>query len=156
MRHPLYICGDFYINLLKINVKAHYNNFFENTLSSGFSPKITLPTRISETCSTLIDNILTNVIESNSIKAGILTSHISDHQAIFLSTSSKLSRDSGSRYINVETKDDTSLNNFMNELENLNIPAQLNSEPDANPNNKYKIFCKRETSSYKKDKVQQT
>ena len=130
MRHPSYICGDYNINLLKINVNAHYNNLFENTLSSGFSPKITLPTRISET---LIDNILTNVIESNGVKAGILTSHISDHQAIFLSTSSKLSRDSGSRYINVETKDDTSLNNFMNELENLNIPAQLNSEPDANP-----------------------
>ena len=68
LRHPSYICGDFNINLLKINVKAHYNNFFENTLSSGFFPKITLPTRISETCSTLIDNILTNVIESNGVK----------------------------------------------------------------------------------------
>ena len=150
MRHPSYICGDFNINLLKINVKAHYNNFFENTLSSGFFPKITLPTRISKTCSTLIDNILTNVIESNGVKAGILTSHISDHQAIFLSTSSKLSRDSGSRYINVETKDDTSLNNFMNELENLNIPAQLNSEPDANPNNNYKIFSKAVNSAKEK------
>ena len=150
LRHPSYICGDFNINLLKINVKAHYNNFFENTLSSGFFPKITLPTRISETCSTLIDNILTNVIESNGVKAGILTSHISDHQAIFLSTSSKLSRDSGSRYINVETKDDTSLNNFMNELENLNIPAQLNSEPDANPNNNYKIFSKAVNSAKEK------
>ena len=63
MRHSSYICGDFNINLLKINVKAHYNTFFENTLSSEFFPKITLslPTRISETCSTLIDNILTNV-----------------------------------------------------------------------------------------------
>ena len=68
-----------------------------------------------------------------------MTSPISDHQAIFHSTSSKLSRDSGSRYINVETKDDTSLNNFTNKLENLNIPAQLNSEPNVNPNN---IFSK--------------
>ena len=142
MRHSSYICGDFNINLLKIKVKAHYNTFFENTLSSGFFPKITLPTRISETCSTLIDNILTNVIESNYDKAGILTSQISDHQAIFLSTNSKLSRYSGSKYITVETKDDTSLNNFINELENLNIPAQLNSELNANPNNNYRIFNK--------------
>ena len=103
-------------------------------------PKITLPTRISETCSTLIDNILANVIESNYDKAVILTSQISDHQTIFLSTNSKLSRDSGSKYINVETKDDSSLNNFINELENLNIPAQLNSELNANPNNNYRIF----------------
>ena len=60
MRHSSYICGDFNINLLKINVKAHFNTFGENTLSSGFFSKITLPTRISETCSTLNDNILTN------------------------------------------------------------------------------------------------
>ena len=46
---------------------------------------------------TLIDNILTNVIEPNHDKAGILTSHISDHRAIFLSTNFKLSRDSGSK-----------------------------------------------------------
>ena len=89
-----------------------------------------------------IDNMLTNVTESSGVKAGILTSHISDHQAIFLSTSSKLSRDSGSKYSNVETKNDTSLNSFINELENLNIPAQLNSEPNVNPNNNYKIFSK--------------
>ena len=142
MRHSSYICGDFNINFLKINVKAHYNTFFENTLSSGFFPKITLPARVSETCSTLIDNILTNVIESNYDKAGILTNQISDHQAIFLSTNSKLSRYSGSKYINVETKDDISLNNFINELENLNIPGQLNSELNANPNNNYRIFSK--------------
>ena len=122
-RHSSYICDDFNINLLKINLKAYYNIFFENTLLSGFPPKITLPTRISKTCSTHIDNILTNVIEPNHDKAGVLTSHISDHQAIFLFTNSKLSRDNGSKYINVETKDDTSLNNFINELENLNIPA---------------------------------
>ena len=142
MRHSSYICGYFNINLLKINVKAHYNTFFENTLLSGFFPRVTLPTRISETCSTLIDNILTNVIEPNYDKAGILTSQISDHQAIFLSTNSKLSRYSGSKYINVETKDDTSLNNFINELENLIIPAQLNSELNVNPNNNYRIFSK--------------
>ena len=154
LRHPSYICDDFIINLLKINVKAHYNNFFKNTLSSGFFLKIILPTRISETCSTLIDTILTNVIESNGVRAGTLTSHISDQEAIFLSTSSKLSRDSGYRYINVETKDNTSLNNFINELETLNILAQLNSEPNANPNNNYKIFSKAVSSA--KENIKKT
>ena len=73
MRHSSYICGDFNINLLKINVKTHYNTCFENTLSSGFFPEITLPSRMSETSSTLIDNILRNVIEPNYDKAGILS-----------------------------------------------------------------------------------
>ena len=44
--HSSYICGDFNIKLLKIGIKSHYNTFFENMLSSGFYPKITLPTRI--------------------------------------------------------------------------------------------------------------
>ena len=37
MRHSSYICGDFNINLLKINIKAHYNTFFENTYHLDFS-----------------------------------------------------------------------------------------------------------------------
>ena len=70
-----------------------------------------------------------------------------------------MSRDSGSRYINVETKDDTSLKNFISELENLNIATQLNSEPNANPNKQLQNvqqsckLCKRKTSSYKKTKI---
>ena len=44
--------------------------------------------------------------------------------------------------INVETKSDTSLNNFINELENLNIPAQINSELNPNPINNYRLFSK--------------
>ena len=74
-----------FIYLLKIHIKTHYNSFFLNILSSGFFPKITLPTRICDTSSTIIDNIFSNVILPNT-KSGILTSHVSDHQAIFIST----------------------------------------------------------------------
>ena len=52
--HSSHICGDFNINLLKIHSKPPYNTFFENMLS-GFYPKITLPTRICDTSSTIID-----------------------------------------------------------------------------------------------------
>ena len=38
---------------------------------SGFSPQITLPTRLSETTCTLIDNIITNNIDSNHTKEDI-------------------------------------------------------------------------------------
>ena len=139
MGYPSYICGDFNINLLKIHTKTHYNSFFENLLSSGFFPKITLPTRICDSSSTLIDNIFSNVIEPNT-KSGILTSHISDHQAIFITTNFKFNRDNKTKYINVETKDDASLNNFINELKNLNIIANMNIEPNANPSENYAIF----------------
>ena len=60
-----YICGDININLLKINENNNYNTFYESVTSSGFMPQITLPTRLSDTCDTLIDNIFTNNFEKN-------------------------------------------------------------------------------------------
>ena len=56
-----FICGDFNINLLKILTKLNYNTFFESMLAHGFFPKVTLPTRICDTSSTLIVQFYTNV-----------------------------------------------------------------------------------------------
>ena len=97
--HSSYIsCGDFNINLLKIGIKSHYNTFFDNMLSSGFHPKITLPTRICNTSSTIIDNIFSNEICSNDA-SGIFFNHISDHQAIFTITSTKLKNGMEQQYV---------------------------------------------------------
>ena len=51
-------------------------------ISCSFAPKITLPTRICDTASTLIDNIYTNVLDK-SHTSGILIRPISDHQMYF-------------------------------------------------------------------------
>ena len=59
-----------------------YNTFHENVISCGFTPKITLPTRICGTASTLIDNVYTNELDKSHI-SGILTRPISDHQMFF-------------------------------------------------------------------------
>ena len=77
-----YICGDYSIDLLKIKTNKHFNDFFDNLISVGFFPKITLPTRFTEQSSTLIDNVLSNNIEEREI-SGILLNHISDHQFLF-------------------------------------------------------------------------
>ena len=42
-----------------------FNLFYQNLTMSGFFPKITLPTRLSETACTLIDNVITNNIIHN-------------------------------------------------------------------------------------------
>ena len=60
-----------YIDLLKIHKKNSYRNFFDTVLSAGFHRKITLPTRITDTSNTLIDNILVNVIDDRHI-SGII------------------------------------------------------------------------------------
>ena len=139
--HSSYICGDFNINLLKISTKSHYNTFFENMLSSGFYPKITLPTRICNTSSTIIDNIFSNKICSNDA-SGIFVNHISDHQAIFTITSTKLNNRMEQQYVSIETKDDASLNNFITEVRNMNISELLNRNINANPTENYALFSR--------------
>ena len=56
----VYLCGDYNIDLIKINTNDNFNLFYENVISSSFIPNITLPTRMCDTTSTLIDNIYTN------------------------------------------------------------------------------------------------
>ena len=58
-----YICGDINMNLIKkIFKKNNYNTFYESVTSNGCIPQITLHTRLSDICDTLIDNIFTNKI----------------------------------------------------------------------------------------------
>ena len=82
-RRSIYITGDFNIDLLQINKKRHYNHYFDSIISSGFYPKISLPTRIDRYYGStkLIDNIFTNSIDNHS--SGIFTNDISDHQMIY-------------------------------------------------------------------------
>ena len=138
--HSSYICGDFNINLLKINTKPHYNNLFENMLSSSFFPKITLPKRICDTSiCTFIDNIYSNDLKFNDI-CGIFISHISDDQAIFTTTNTLLNKGMDNKYIILETKNYISLNNFVQELRANNITEQINNDINLNPTDNYKIF----------------
>ena len=57
IRSPIYLCGDYNIDLLKINTKDHYNTFYNNLTAAGYLPRISLPTRITNHSATLIDNI---------------------------------------------------------------------------------------------------
>ena len=61
------MCGDYNIDLLKVNKVHSYDMYFNDILSAGYIPTITLPTRLS-TSSTLIDNIFTTNI-SKEVKA---------------------------------------------------------------------------------------
>ena len=110
-------------------------------LSTGFYPKITLPTRICNTSSTIIDNIFSNEICSNDA-SGIFVNHISDHQVIFTITSTKLKNGTEQQYVSIETKNDVSLNNFITEMRNMNISEILNGNINANPTENYELFSK--------------
>ena len=78
----IYLCGDYNIDILKMSSNHVYNTFYENVISCSFAPKITLPTRICDTMSTLIVNVYTNVLDKKHT-SGILIRPISDHQMYF-------------------------------------------------------------------------
>ena len=77
-----YLIGDFNIDMLKINSNTYSQNMINRVICSSFYPQITKPTRITHKSATLIDNIMTNRLNSNDLK-GILFTDISDHLPIF-------------------------------------------------------------------------
>ena len=136
-----YICGDYNIGLLKIKTNKHFNEFFDNLITTVFSPKITLPTRFTEQSSTLIDNVFSNNIEERET-SGILLNHISNHQLLFtyiekLSYIERVPKD-----IDVEKSDTISIAKFVKELNDGNIYDQLLKPIDSNPHENYDTFMK--------------
>ena len=136
-----YLCGDYNINLLKIDSSLHCNRFFENITTLRFFPQITRPTRLSGESNTLIDNIFTNDICKPHL-SGILVTPISDHLMQFCAIIGKKERSSKNypKYIEVENLSPLAMNNFKQAIVKSNVYQKLKTDPDANPNNNYKIL----------------
>ena len=96
--------------------------------------QLTLPTRLSDTCDTLIDNIFTNNFEKNH-KNFILTRIISDQQitCCILPNHNAVKR-VNREYIEVENINEKTLGQLKNELQNTNIYEKMNHDIYANPN----------------------
>ena len=103
-----YICDDFNVNLLKIHSEWHCNAYFDIIISHGFFLRITLPTRMSDESSTLIDNIFSNDVDMIDT-AGVLVKQISYHQIIFTRHIKKDYLEKNNKYVTVETKAEISM-----------------------------------------------
>ena len=75
------ILGDFNINLLQINEREKYEDFFDMMCTNNFYPKIMFPTRIAARPHSLLDQIFFKLPckEIADISASIFLSGISDH-----------------------------------------------------------------------------
>ena len=82
------LLGDFNINLLDFNEKREIGKFVDIAASHNFFPTISIPTRLTDTASTLIDNIFISPDEV-SYESGNLLTGLSDHLAQFLIPISK-------------------------------------------------------------------
>ena len=83
------ITGDFNIglNLLKIYERELFSEFLDTLVAHSFIPKITFPTRFTQTTGTLIDNLFCKLtLQITDIKPGIFIKQFSDHQPYFIVT----------------------------------------------------------------------
>ena len=123
----LYICGDFNSDMLKTEVDVKYSRFYETLSSYGLVPFILLPTRITETSATIVDNIFTNNM-TNTIHSGNITTNFSDHFSQFISIKrpkidykeNQIYRRDYTNFSEQSFRDDVSIQNFNNELVDVN------------------------------------
>ena len=135
----VYLCGDYNIDILEICSKNHYNTFYENVMSCSFVPKITLPTRICDTTSTLIDNIYTNVFDK-SHTCGILVRSLSDHQMYFCVMNENYIKPTiNQKYIEGEVLSEEIIERFRKEIADLEIHNKLDETLYRDPNYNYEI-----------------
>ena len=74
----VYISGAFNIDLLKLDKNLQYQEFYNLMTGHGFLPLIVRPTRVTDTSSTVIDNIYSNCFDYNQNSGNILIT-ISEH-----------------------------------------------------------------------------
>ena len=84
----VYICGDFNIDLLKVDEIINYQLYYNLICSFGFLPLIIQPTRVVDNQTpSLIDNIFCNNL-SDEIISGNIYLTLSEHFCQFASTKS--------------------------------------------------------------------
>lgn len=140
-RKEIILARDYNINLLKINEKPKFNEFFEEMLSKGLIPRITLLTRITNTSATLIDNFFCSVGENmENSTAGILTSMLLDHQPYFLSLKNVKGKDNTPELMIRARGKPTAVEDMIEELRNANIMGSLDTSPSGNPDINYQVL----------------
>lgn len=74
----IYLLGDWNVDLLKLESNPVVSQFLNLMYSFSYTPLITKPTRVTENCATLIDNIWSTEVEHN-VTNSILYTDITDH-----------------------------------------------------------------------------
>ena len=77
-----YILGDFNADLIKSGTHAPTSELLGGLTARGFYPLVSLPSRITDTTATLIDNIFTNNVDCQ-IASGLVTVRVWDHLPVY-------------------------------------------------------------------------
>ena len=132
------IVGDFNIDLLKINERNLFSEFFDIMLSNSFYPQITMPTRFAERRGSLIDNIFCKLTEGGTTSSpGILLSCISDHLPCFTCLSFEICTPPSPKYVLRRDRKPSAMENIVKDIPEMISSAELDMNLKADPNQNY-------------------
>jgi exonuclease III len=124
----LYLMGDTNINLLNTDSHNGTSEFVDINFSHLVLPLINRPTRITDTSSTLIDNIFTNNVTTEKF-TGILLTGITDHLPVFMIEKQfKLQRNKCPSFIFKRIYNEINNENYMEMIRNTDFTSVLNSD----------------------------
>jgi len=98
------ITGDLNIDLLKYNTDNQTTQFVDMLISNNLTPRVTLPTRITNTSATLIDHMFSNA-DSNKSIAGTLKTDIADHYCNFIFLDSNIDKSKHPKLVTYRKQD---------------------------------------------------
>jgi len=126
LNKPSYICGDFNIDLMKLNSHKQTENYFDNISAHGFLQIISKPTRIVNFSATLIDHLLTNDIKGI-YRSGVIITDLSDHLPFFhiIDIPPQATK---SKFITTRTFSDTAFTKFSDSLRKISWHDVLNTD----------------------------
>ena len=133
-----FCCGDFNIDLLKLEERSIFQDFFDMFALKGIIPQITLPTRFSRKNATLIDQIFCkHPGTSQTSFSGIFVTKISDHLPCFSFIDILKPKNKHPKFVKIRTNTEEALINFKNDLTESLLNAKFENEITQDPNISY-------------------
>ena len=135
------LAGDFNVNLLNFKNNISTNDLLENIIASGYLPKITVPTRLTQRHGTLIDNFFVKVSDDYSLTtARVLLNNISDHLPYFISLDYFNSDKSSNKFIKIYSSGSENFAKFRNDLRSTEVVNTFKNICQDNSNDSYNHF----------------
>ena len=131
--------GDYNIDLLKLNNREKFQEYFDMFLTNGLMPNIVLPTRFSRHSATLIDQLFCKLVTpSADIMSGILLNNMSDHLPIFSCLDICNSNKITPKYVKINQNNPDALNRYLSHIESDFSACPFGNGFTENPNGNYK------------------
>ena len=133
--------GDFNINLLQIQERRKFGDFFDWMCVNGFLPKIIFPTRFEQKSCSLIDQIFCRFPESYiNFSSAIIMSMISDHNPCIVTINLLKAKSHNPEFLKMRKFNENALHRYREELIHPEIINRIENDLSTDPNTTFDIL----------------